>query len=118
MLFTFIAAVLLAATAPPPITVQSCAFATAKGGVYAHGVEIAYVNTAKVAATEVTFAIVHGPGPAHYHVADKGYFAPGVTIDHMLMAPQLGFWHGSDPHGCVPIHVRYADGTLWTGPSP
>lgn len=75
MIQTLSAVALAAAAGPPPITVQSCSYVTAKGGAYRHGVDIVYVNTAKVTATHIEFAITHGN--SHYHVVDKGTFAPG-----------------------------------------
>ena len=113
MFYALIAA-LAVATSTPPITVQSCSYATAAGGTYSHGVNIAFVNDAKVAATKITFAVVHGS--TRYDVTDEGTFAPGVRIEHVLHSSQLQFWHGSDPHHCIPIIVRFADGSVWTTP--
>jgi hypothetical protein len=92
-----------------PIVVEQCHYQQA--AQFAKGLHIVFKNTARVAATSVTFDVgLHGNGTT---AVDRGTFAPGVTIEHVLTSPQLAFFQGSDPHHCVVTHVRFADGTWW-----
>ena len=63
-------------------------------------VEIAYLQNNKVSAV----------------VRDDGDFAPHVAIMHAFFVKPTALLGTGTSMSCVPLRVRYADGTAWTNP--
>lgn len=51
-------------------------------------------------------------GPHHIVVDDRGTFAPGSSIDHVLTTPTWELFH-AQAHACTVAHVLFADGSSW-----
>lgn len=78
---------------------------------------IAYVNTAKVAATEIDFEVDSNFGTIET-VVDRGTFESGKPINHVFALPTDVSPLGLSAPRCVVTKVAYADGTVWNNPKP
>ena len=78
---------------------------------------IAYVNTAKIAATEVDFEVEGNAGPIQT-VSDHGTFDSNTPINHVFALPPNVSPLGLSSARCIVTKVVYADGTVWKNPKP
>jgi len=53
----------------------------------------------------------------HAVVRDVGTFAPGSVIMHAFTFNGMGAFNVDSAMSCVPLRVRYADGTMWSNPA-
>ena len=73
---------------------------------------ISFANATQKPITMVDFGFVAG-GKLMTEVRDAGTFAPGVAIAHDFRIPKDAY---ADSGECVPLQVRFADGTSWKNP--
>jgi hypothetical protein len=73
---------------------------------------IAYVNDAKVAATEVDFRVDTNAGTIQT-VSDRGKFESGKPINHVFALPVDVSPLGLSSARCIVTKVLYADGAVW-----
>jgi hypothetical protein len=78
---------------------------------------IAYVNDAKISATEVDFEVNGNAGPIQT-VSDRGTFESGKPINHVFPLPIGASPLGLSSARCIVTKVVYADGTVWKNPQP
>jgi hypothetical protein len=78
---------------------------------------IAYVNDAKVTATEVDFEVDGNAGTIQT-VTDRGTFESGKPINHVFALPVNASPLGLSSARCIVTKVAYADGTVWKNPRP
>jgi hypothetical protein len=99
------------------VVVQKCTM-LAKGyrGFAGRGIEITFVNNAKVSATQVTFHVsYHGQAAT---IPDRGSFTPGTVIKHDFLDQYVGTTLTSTtPEVCRVGSVTFADGTTSTAPA-
>ncbi|HTC31589.1 MAG TPA: hypothetical protein VK702_12760 [Candidatus Acidoferrum sp.] len=50
-------------------------------------------------------------------VRDVGTFAPGSVIMHAFTFDGVSVFNADSAMSCVPLRVRYADGTMWNNPA-
>jgi hypothetical protein len=78
---------------------------------------IAYVNDAKITATEVDFDVDTNAGTITT-VSDRGTFESGKPINHVFALPVDVSPLGLSSARCVVTKILYADGTAWKNPKP
>jgi len=94
-----------------PVTMTHCRASHVEGR-YSAEVGFAYINDAKLVATRVDFGLVENGGIVGIF-SNAGSFAPGIEIRHTsYLDDSLSYTSPS----CVPLRVRYADGSVWNRP--
>lgn len=72
-----------------------------------------YINQSANAIKSIEFGLeMHGSLVAN--IWDSGMFSPDVEIRHGFSLPKL--WIGSGHFACIPLMVRFSDGTTWNNP--
>ena len=84
---------------------------TSKGANPVLGID--FTNTTNKAISLVDFAYI-GDGKMVTEVRDVGSFGPGIEIKHEFMIALEKFPTLSQR--CVPLQVRFVDGTMWKNP--
>jgi hypothetical protein len=104
---------------PPPVQTpgSNVTISTCHAQLDPPPLRIAYVNTAKAAATEVDFEVDTTAGPIQ-SVSDRGSFESGKPINHVFALPAGVSPLGLSSARCVVTKVIYADGTAWKNPGP
>ncbi len=104
-----------------PIIIQQC-FITAPShfSKTASGTQIDYVNGGYKPATSVTFLVGYRNAAHNFlrRVTDDGTFSPGKLISHHFSLYSDTTYGGAQTTLCMPIHVRWSDGTDWTAQMP
>ena len=95
---------------PPPISITGCVVQQA-GPFRASGIQISYKNTYHLAATKVKFFVDYR-GQRDI-IVDKGTFSPGTKISHGFEDFSGMVWEGPTPDYCLPIYVKFSDGSIW-----
>jgi hypothetical protein len=75
--------------------------------------QLSFVNTNDIAATQVTFDVVSGGARAT--ITDRGRFTKGAPIDRLF--GDLAGPGGDGPATCTVTAVTFADGSSWTAPA-
>ncbi|HTJ28579.1 MAG TPA: hypothetical protein VMA36_20665 [Candidatus Limnocylindria bacterium] len=99
------------------ITVQKCALLPrGRRGLVSQGIEIQFVNNARVNVSQVTFNVVyHGKSAV---IPDHGTFTPGTVIKHDFLDQYVGdTLTGATPEVCRVSSVTFADGTVSNAPA-
>lgn len=78
---------------------------------------ITFTNQAPTAATEIDFGLV-ARGSLVAVTKDVGTFSPGVEINHEFVVDREIFPLGTAIPYCAVLRVKYADGSIWTNPTP
>jgi hypothetical protein len=77
---------------------------------------IDYVNQTSVAANVIEFGLV-AKGVLVAEVRDVGTFSPGAPIKHSFGLDPNVFPLGTALARCVPLYIKFADGSHWTNPN-
>ncbi|HTX56129.1 MAG TPA: hypothetical protein VMD47_03410 [Candidatus Acidoferrales bacterium] len=77
---------------------------------------IDYQNNSNKPIQSVEFAYLQG-NKVNAVVQDTGTFAPGAVIMHAFSFDDMGVFNVDSAMSCVPLRVRYADGTMWSNPA-
>jgi hypothetical protein len=99
------------------VAVQKCTMlARGARGLVSQGIEIQFVNNARINVTGVTFGVVyHGKAAV---IPDHGSFAPGSVIKHTFLQQYVGdTLTGTTPEVCRVRSVTFADGTVSNAPA-
>ena len=104
---------------PPPVQTpgSNITITTCHAQLDPPPLRIAYINTAKVTATEVDFEIDSNAGLIET-LADRGTFESEKQIDHVFALPTGASPLGLSSARCMVRKVVYADGTVWSNPKP
>ena len=78
---------------------------------------IHYINEAPKPASTIEFGLVAN-NRLIAEVRDKGTFSTGAKIKHVFGISPNVFPIGTAFTFCVPLRVKYADGSVWTNPNP
>jgi hypothetical protein len=99
------------------IDVQKCTILPrAESGLVSQGIEIHFVNNARVTVNQVTFGVVYRGKSAV--IPDHGSFAPGVLIKHVFLNRYVGdTLTGTTPEVCRVRTVTFANGTVSNAPA-
>ncbi|HUZ50799.1 MAG TPA: hypothetical protein VMW12_13810 [Candidatus Dormibacteraeota bacterium] len=76
---------------------------------------IDYVNQTQIVIKEIEFGLV-AKGSLVAEVRDVGTFSPGVEIRHEFGISPNVFPLGTGLAQCVPLRIRFEDGTTWENP--
>jgi hypothetical protein len=76
---------------------------------------ISYTNETNKTMTTIDFGLLGGRGIVA-EVRDVGTFSPGVRIDHAFGLDPALFPLSAATVRCVPLFIKYADGTKWVNP--
>jgi hypothetical protein len=82
---------------------------------YTDGLKISYVNTSTKVISRVGFRVIYR-GKSE-RVIDAGTISPGITITKTLGDFSGQPYLGATPDVCVPVGVRFQDGTVWRASS-
>ncbi|HEY1429789.1 MAG TPA: hypothetical protein VGF18_09460 [Candidatus Tumulicola sp.] len=77
---------------------------------------IDYSNSTNVVMTDIEFGLVAN-GRLVAEVRDVGTFSPGAEIKHQFGLNPNVFPLQTSFAKCVPLHIKFADGTKWKNPN-
>ena len=77
---------------------------------------IDFQNNSNKPIASIEFAYLQG-NKVNAVVRDVGTFAPGAVIMHAFSFDDMGAFKMDSAMSCLPLRVRYADGTRWNNPA-
>ncbi|MGA7569839.1 MAG: hypothetical protein WBG27_00460 [Candidatus Aquilonibacter sp.] len=77
---------------------------------------IDFQNNSNKPIESIEFAYLQGT-KVNAVVRDVGTFAPGAVIMHAFSFDDKGAFNMDSAMSCIPLRVRYADGTMWNNPA-
>ncbi|MGC2130603.1 MAG: hypothetical protein WA629_10935 [Candidatus Aquilonibacter sp.] len=77
---------------------------------------IDFQNSSNKPIESIEFAYLQG-NKVNAVVRDVGMFAPGAVIMHAFGFDDRGAFNMDSAMSCVPLRVRYTDGTMWNNPA-
>ncbi len=77
---------------------------------------IDFQNNSNKPIESIEFAYLQG-NKVNAVVRDVGTFAPGAVIMHAFTFDGISAFNMDSAMSCVPLRVRYADGTMWNNPA-
>ena len=95
---------------PPPVISQVCSMDR-----HWNTLDVTFVNDSPKPVRKVRFAVTTASGVLTM-VDDVGQYAPGEIVRHRLRT-KLKFLYIYGNTRCVPVSVRFQDGTTWKNPS-
>ncbi len=77
---------------------------------------IDFQNNSHKSIQSIEFAYVQG-NKVNAVVRDVGTFAPGAVIMHAFTFDDMDSFNMDSAMSCVPLRVRYDDGSIWSNPA-